>query len=110
MLLTAAKDRAEMTWLEIETATGIRRPTREQWFRASTAKPPLGPIVLLADYLGVSAQDLVRAALADYAAASVTSSDPASRPVAIRDLAAKLSARDVELGSRGQRKPRKPRR
>lgn len=74
-LLTAAKG-SETPWRVVEAKTGIIKTTREGWFRRDGNEPPLGQLVFLAEYLGVSAEDLVAAALEDYRASAAASVDP----------------------------------
>lgn len=111
-LLAAAKDRhGKVPWRVIEAETGIIKSTREGWFRIDGNEPPLGPIVYLAAYLGVAAEELVAAALADYrpptaspeAEANGVRSGPAGRPSAIQDSADVASARDGKRGARTRR-------
>lgn len=67
-LLSDAKGR-ELPWRVVETDTGIVKATREGWFRRKEFdghEPPLGAIAYLARYLGVEAEELIAAALADY--------------------------------------------
>lgn len=115
-LLTSAKDDADLTWLEVDAATRIKKTTREGWFRLSTRHPPLGPVLYLADYLGVDLKALVEAALEDYEAsggvagtqaASAEGSDPRG-PVSVPTNSTEaISAREAEP-ARGERKRRRP--
>lgn len=111
-LLTAAKDAAGFHWHEVEADTGIRKATREGWFRSSTGQPPLGPVVYLAEYLGVPADALFAAALADYEAPIAPGASAAAKREARAALReAEAVALDAEAAvRRGREKAARKRR